>query len=331
MARDTNQSHQLETYSQILSLSIQFAPFVSNFSSRELRKNKVENLFISNFNFYYDSTFPNTSIFPRNQQENLKRSNASGVDSISLHLSMIRIAQNDLISNLAFSPSEAYLILKKLQGQTLFPIPNLVQNLEPSIFLPGDDANSTPTKLSRLDQDSKNLSALVARSFLLATLQILKSLSRNFNSREELATLFDGITRILLIFGNDSNILGLALRSFMLASSRFRRLFSSDNGFALFIPALFKVFVDAKTNSIRNLILYSFERFYISHETSFVFQLIAALAPLFLFKGLSEGKEVIMANSLFKLLEALQLRAIDSPDIDGIRGANEKEECRFWV
>lgn len=85
----------------------------------------------------------------------------------------------------------------------------------------------------------------------------------------ELAVLFDGVNRILLTHGEDTNIVGLALRLSMLASTRFRRLFSSSNGFSLFIPALFKVFVDARHNlPIASSIQYAWQRFFRSHGRS---------------------------------------------------------------
>ena len=58
---------------------------------------------------------------------------------------------------------------------------------------------------------------------------------------------------------------------------------------------------------------------------SFVFQAFGALTPIFLAKT-DDSTRLVMADDLFKLIEALQMQSIDVADIAGIRGANEREE-----
>jgi hypothetical protein len=195
------------------------------------------------------------------------------LDSTIFRLAMVRVAQNTVQEHyLRKTPREAY-SLKKLLGQLSLPsMANLPKVLDSGAFLPRDRrVVDVPEKMSREKQAERNLSALVARSWLLALLQLLPGLSRTFSDRSFLAILFDGVNRILLQHGDDVNLISLALRACMLASTRFRRLFSSSNGFGLFIPALFKAFVDARDNKpIRSSVQYAWQRFFRSHEESFV-------------------------------------------------------------
>lgn len=249
------------------------------------------------------------------------------VDSSTFQVAMIRIAQNSLhTSYLRKNPSQAY-TLKKLLGPLALPsTSHFPLHIDLHSFLP-QDATTIDGFITRKAQELLNVSVLVARSWLLSGIETLGGLNRNTNDLSELATLFEGISKILLVHGRDTNIVGLALRSCMLASTRFHRLFSSGNGFSLFLPALFHVFCTAVHNPpIRGAIQYAWQRFYRSHEESFVFQALGALSPLFSLDGRDDKIRHRMAVDLFLLLKALEMRSIDVADLAGVRGANKSEE-----
>ncbi|KAM0751576.1 hypothetical protein T439DRAFT_324763 [Meredithblackwellia eburnea MCA 4105] len=331
LSRESDAKNPLGILSSVLPSTSSLVHVVPEFSLRELRKNKVEQIFLSTGPFWFDSHSPSTSMFPREAPvRDLSPYRRLAVNSTTFQLATSRVAQNALqASYLRLAPREASAI-RKLMGQLSLPTTTdqLPSTLDARSFVPNDRrVTDFPVKIPRAVQDSRALSALVARSWLLSLIQVLHGLSRNFNVRSELQVVFDGVNRILLIHGDDTNIVGLAIRICMLASTRFRRLFSSSDGFSLFIPALFKVFVDARDNlAIRSSILYAWQRFFRSHEESFVFQAFGALTPVFLSRGVDEGTRKRMADDLFRLIETLQMMSIDVADVAGIRGANEREE-----
>lgn len=327
-AREASSKDPLRLSSLVLPAAAALTSLVSDFSLRDLRKNKIELFFLSTGSFWYESSAPAISMFPQrappvdhNPYRHLL------IDSTTFQVAMLRIAQNSLhTSYLRKNPSQAF-TLKKLLGSLSLPgTSHLPPNLDLHSFLP-KETSATDGFIAPETQELLNVSALVARSWLLSVIEILRGLNRNISDRTELATLFEGISRILLIHGRDTNIVGLALRSCMLASTKFYRLFSSGDGFSLFLPSLFQVFWTAQQDPpIRSTILYAWQRFYRSHEESFVFQALGALSPMFLLDRGDDQVRHRMATDLYLLLEALQMRSIDVADLAGVRGVNESEE-----
>lgn len=236
---------------------------------------------------------------------------------------MVRIAQNlAMASHVREHPREAH-AMKKLFVDP-FDLPTL-SHLPPILDRKYFVVRSTlPTTKSRKEQDERNLCSLVARSWLLLILEILSGLSRSFNLRPELASLLDSVNRILIVHGDDTNLVGLALRIYMLASSRFRRLFAA-NGFELVVPVIFRVFVEARGNEgIRSACRYAWQRFYRAHEESFVVQALSIISPM-LGVEVEEGRSAMVEGS-WELFEALRMDKRDGEDVAGIRGENEREE-----
>lgn len=90
------------------------------------------------------------------------------------------------------------------------------------LVLPSLDAGSEPplTKFDdyapRASHKAPNsavsgLSLILSRSYILLVAQIFRSLPRHLNDRAELATLADGLSRILLAHGDDIGIVSQAL------------------------------------------------------------------------------------------------------------------------
>jgi hypothetical protein len=236
---------------------------------------------------------------------------------------MVRIAQNlAMAAHVREHPREAHAMKKLFVDPFDLPtLSHLPPILDRKSFVP---RSTLPTTRSRKEQDERNLCSLVARSWLLLILEILSGLSRSFNLRPELASLLDSVNRILIVHGDDTNLVGLALRIYMLASSRFRRLFAA-NGFELVVPVIFRVFVEARGNEgIRSACRYAWQRFYRAHEESFVVQALSIISPM-LGVELEEGRSAMVEGS-WELFEALRMDKRDGEDVAGIRGENEREE-----
>ncbi|KAH8829295.1 hypothetical protein DL96DRAFT_1597550 [Flagelloscypha sp. PMI_526] len=152
------------------------------------------------------------------------------------------------------------------------------------LLLSRDFTPSQPSSRKPIQEDLTlvAVSLVLSRSYLILVSQIFRSMSRHLNDKEELAILVDGINRILLVHGNDIGIVSQSLVAFMIASVRFRRLFTSGGSYALFMPAVLKVYAEAQPSSgIRLAIEYASVRFYALHRDAFIFQTLDILAETF--------------------------------------------------
>lgn len=163
----------------------------------------------------------------------------------------------------------------------------------------------TSNAKSRIDLG--HLSALRARAWNNLIYSLIKSLNRNYNDRAELTLFLSGVNKILLQHSTDYGIVGQSLVLYLNAALHFDRLFDNNRGYAIFIPAVFKVYCESETSqAIRAAITYAWSRFYKFHEESFVFQSLGCLTPLIL-RAYSKSRVLgeWMSQSLFDLFKSL--------------------------
>lgn len=113
---------------------------------------------------------------------------------------------------------------------------------------------------------------------------------------------------------------------YMLASTRFRRLFISGGGYTLFMPALFKTYCECESHfGIRSAIEYATNRFYSLHQESFVFQSLDTISQLIAVPG-ADG--VVISKNVFALLSSLKgvSPERDTPNPAAIHGMNQEAE-----
>ncbi|KAJ6478741.1 hypothetical protein C8R47DRAFT_983941 [Mycena vitilis] len=299
---------------------------VSEMSIREIRRAKVEAFLIPSGSLWFPATAPTGPMFPRN----LGHIDPALLNDLPPHLvyvSMIRLSQNMLfLSMLKRNPQDVQMIRKSM---TRLVLPSLNQlpdppSLEMKDFVPMKDRR-TEQQPSYLDLRVKNLSMIVSRSYLLLIAQIFRSMSRHLSDRNELAVLIDGLNRILLAHGSDIGIIAHALIALMVASTRFRRLFTTGGGYTLFIPVLIKVYTESELhNGIRLAIEYTFNRFYALHKDAFVFQSFDSMAAIMSLPNISGDW---IAKNVYTLFATLT-RGIPpgTPDAAAIAGANKLQE-----
>ncbi|KAJ6614617.1 hypothetical protein B0H10DRAFT_2165084 [Mycena sp. CBHHK59/15] len=268
---------------------------VSDMSIREIRRAKVEAFLIPSGSLWFPATAPLGPMFPRHL-----------VPSHLISVTMIRLSQNMLfLAMLKRNPHDVQMIRKSMSRLVL---PSMDQqpdapSLEMKDFIP-------PTYI---DTRVKGLSMMLSRSYLLLIAQIFRSMSRHLSDRNELAVLIDGLNRILLA------------HALMVASTRFRRLFTTGGGYTLFIPVLVKVYTESEMhNGIRLAIEYAFNRFYALHREAFVFQSVDSLAAIMSLPDISGDWVVKSVYALFATLT----RGIppSTPDAAGIAGSNKLQE-----
>ncbi|KAG6885183.1 hypothetical protein C0993_005090 [Termitomyces sp. T159_Od127] len=111
----------------------------------------------------------------------------------------------------------------------------------------------------------------------------------------------------------------------MVASTRFRRLFTSGGGYALFMPALLKLYTEAQDHpGIKLAIEYGVNRFYALHHESFVFQTLDIFAHV---TALPHIDVEPLGKSIYNLFFALRKGVLPlAPDAAGIHQANRVQE-----
>ncbi|KAJ6557945.1 hypothetical protein B0H19DRAFT_1149145 [Mycena capillaripes] len=298
---------------------------VSEMSIREIRRAKVEAFLIPSGSLWFPASAPAGPMFPRYIGQLDPASNE--VPDHLIYVSMIRLSQNMLfLAMLKRNPQDVQMIRKSM---TRLVLPSLNQHpdppsLEMKDFAPVQGKNTDPQP-SYLDIRVKNLSMIVSRSYLLLIAQIFRSMSRHLSDRNELAVLIDGLNRILLAHGSDIGIIAHALIALMVASTRFRRLFTTGGGYTLFIPVLIKVYTESELHSgIRLAIEYTFNRFYALHKEAFVFQSVDSMSAVM---SLPDIPGDWIAKNVHTLLATLT-RGIppSTPDAAAISGANKLQE-----
>ncbi|CAG8512982.1 2272_t:CDS:10 [Paraglomus brasilianum] len=169
------------------------------------------------------------------------------------------------------------------------------------------NASNGYTSNAKSRTDLVHLSALRARAWNNLIYSLIKSLNRNYNDRAELTLFLSGVNKILLQHSTDYGIVSQSLVLYLNAALHFDRLFDNNRGYAIFIPAVFKVYCESETSqAIRAAITYAWSRFYKFHEESFVFQSLGCLTPLIL-RAYSKSRVLgeWMSQSLFELLKSL--------------------------
>lgn len=111
----------------------------------------------------------------------------------------------------------------------------------------------------------------------------------------------------------------------MVASTRFRRLFTSGGGYTLFMPVLVKVYAQSEHHAgIKLAIEYAVNRFYALHQEAFVFQSLDIIAHVIMVSDI-DGDWI--AKSVYTLFSTLRSGiSPTTPDPGGIHNSNKVQE-----
>ena len=184
---------------------------VSDMSTREIRRAKIEVFLIPSGALWFSSSAPAGPMFPR-----ALGSINNPFDSAPSHvvsMSIIRLSQNMFfLAMLKRNPQDVQLVRKTMSSLVLPSRENQYNSgpLELKDFIPRK-ADSHSSDTLPLDMGLKSLSLMLSRSHLLVVAQIFRSTSRHLNDRDELALHIDGLNRILLAHGDDIGIVTQAM------------------------------------------------------------------------------------------------------------------------
>lgn len=334
IARETGTHDPLHTFSVSSTVLSDLLAQVSEMSLREIRRAKVEIFVIPSGSLWFTEIAPVGHMFP------LAIAPEENVVHISMvtAITMVRLSQNRLLlALLKRHPQDVHAIRK---GMKRLELPSLnagtVSVLTLEKFLPCKHGSS----LSSFDQRIGMLSSLLSRSYIHLVIQIFKSMSRSVSDRNEIAIFIDGINRILLLHGSDIGIVTQGLIGKMVsrwhsftdfraaltvASTRFRRLFSSGGGYPLFMLAIIKVYAEQEDNQrIGQAIEYAANRFYALHQETFLFQTLDVVGHAVTTNGCEASWIMVHVH---RLLSSLRYDSTNtSLDGLGIRDCTRSQE-----
>lgn len=301
----------------------------NDLSIRHLRKNKIEHLLVSTGRFWFTHEQP-SEMFPRYLSTDKTPFSVLDIPPEIFSVAMLRISHIQFLTNyLVRYPREVYSVKKTLQDYEPTPIPgakrdsrwNMEETYYPDIKRRNrrDKTAYVFEKVLHEDEfiairqprqqqlDTEILSALRARIWLRFIDNLLNGLNKNYNDRDELERILQGINAIITEHDRDFGIIGQALILYTRVVTRFNRLFISNRGYTTFLPALFKVFCEVDCfPQVRSAITFAWCRFYAVHEETFVFQMLGTLVPSILnayAKSYDLGSW--MVDNLFILMQAM--------------------------
>lgn len=113
----------------------------------------------------------------------------------------------------------------------------------------------------------------------------------------------------------------------MVATTRFRRLFTSGTAYTLFMPVLIKIYAESETHpGIRPAIEYAVNRFYALHAESFLYQTLGVLGQVAMLPTLEETSFAKSVYSLFfSLTKEGSSFTVDAAGIHNINKSQERE------
>ncbi|KAJ9077143.1 hypothetical protein DSO57_1019455 [Entomophthora muscae] len=158
-------------------------------------------------------------------------------------------------------------------------------------------------------------SALHSHAWLSFLEGLFNHLDWNYQDRNGLQVLLEGVNRIILSHVGDFSLVARAVRLLVRVAQQFRRLFNIKSGYSLFINALFNAYFITQNRLLRDGIRYAIALFFNLHQESFVFQMLGSLVPLMLDQQASQMSQALYEwflcleqtpiNDAFNLLDTI--------------------------
>ncbi|CDO70971.1 hypothetical protein BN946_scf184830.g2 [Trametes cinnabarina] len=300
LMRQTEAVNALQSYGYVSPIIAKLAPQVSKISMRDIRRAKVDMLFIPSGALWWNDAAPAGPMFPR--ALDASHNPFETLPAQVIWVTMVRTAQNLLLLNMLRRNTQDVKVIRKNMSTLILPLAYDEIHPEPiplTAYLP----TKKPVRQSH-HPSLTALSLTLVRSHLLLLHQVFRCTSRHLNDREELALLLDSLNRIMLAHGDDVGVVSHAMLNYLVASTRFRRLFTSGGGYTLFMPAVIKVYCDAASHpTIRAIIEFAVNRFYALHQESFIFQTCDIMSNVIALPG-SDGPTISL--NIFTLFSTLK-------------------------
>ncbi|KAI0327553.1 hypothetical protein GY45DRAFT_1256742 [Cubamyces sp. BRFM 1775] len=298
--RHTDAVDPLMGYGYTSPIIAKLASQVSKISMRDIRRAKVDMLFVPSGTLWWNDSAPLGPMFPRGLDGSQNPFEAFPPQVV--WVTMVRTAQNLLLLNMLRRNAQDVKVVRKNISTLVLPLTfddAQPESIPLNAYIPAKKRHRRPP-----NPTLTALSLTLVRSHLLLLHQVFRSTSRHLNDREELALLLDGLNRIMLAHGDDVGVVAQAMLNYLVASTRFRRLFTSGGGYTLFMPAVIKVYCYADSHpTIRAIIEFAVNRFYALHQESFIFQTCDVISNVI---ALPDADGATISHNVFTLFATLK-------------------------
>lgn len=205
LSKNVETPDSLRDFSLVLPLMSSVATQVSGMSIKEIRRSKIEHLVIPTGTLWFTPSAPKGPMFPRHLKSSNNPFESVPPDLVSI--TMVRVSQNLFFFSMLKKNYQDVQVIRKNMTQLVLPSADdrrPLKNLDAFDFLP---RRYQPDYRSSLKNSAiEVLSLMLARSYILLTTQIFRSMPRHLNDRFELAVLIEGLNRVLVVHGDDINI-----------------------------------------------------------------------------------------------------------------------------
>ncbi|KAG0296788.1 hypothetical protein BGZ96_008516 [Linnemannia gamsii] len=303
----------LEMLATVLPLLADVVISTNDIVFKDFKRNKVDIFFTGLGRFWFKSAILPGSMFPAQLTHPGDILPRLGIPRQLLQMAMVNVSQIQFMTSfLVRFPLEATDVKSSVGRYNRMPKLSSLESqqsskLEDSQYLPDVTKGQMRflTATTYRERNARSLSSLRARAWLVFILNLIQRMDKHSTNRLELMNILNGVNVILLEQGDDLGIVGQALEVYITAATRLRRLFASHNGYALFFPALFKIYCDSSTiRVVQDTVDAAFYRFYLIHQEAFILQSLGAIVPLML-RNMSTEQSNIMSGRLFAFMEAL--------------------------
>ncbi|KAG6885182.1 hypothetical protein C0993_005089 [Termitomyces sp. T159_Od127] len=199
-SRQPEETNSLQDFAHTVPILARLVTQVSGLSIRDIRRAKIEPFLVPSGSLWFSSAAPSGPMFPRNIEpcSDLFGSLPSDVVAITT----IRVSQNMLLLAMLQRNHHDVQLVRKSMSRLELPTTTPINQspLELVDFVP------SRRKKEQINPSLTCLSLLLSRSHVMLIAQIFRSMSRHLNDLNELATLVDGLNRILLMHGDDIGI-----------------------------------------------------------------------------------------------------------------------------
>ncbi|KAI0676337.1 hypothetical protein C8Q78DRAFT_1084712 [Trametes maxima] len=319
--RHTEAVNPLQSYGYSSPIIAKLTPQVSKVSMRDIRRAKVDMLFIPSGSLWWPEAASIGPMFPKALEPSHNPFETLPPEVV--WVTMVRTAQNMMLLNMLHRNAQDVKVVRKNLSTLVLPLDydqTHSESIPLSAYIPSKKPPRPPANPSLTA-----LSLTFVRSHMLLLHQVFRATSRHLNDRDELSLLLDGLNRILLAHGDDVGIVAQAVLNYLVASTRFRRLFTSGGGYTLFMPAVIKVYCDAESHStIRAIIEFAVNRFFALHQESFVFQTCDVMSNVIALPGVDGAG---MCFNIFTLFATLKHNPpLQNPEVAALSALAKVEE-----
>ena len=287
-----------EIMAQSLPLLGELIAAVQGLEFRDFKKGRIELFLFTSGRFWYSEGAP-SFMFPHDATQLIKAAAhalhpALNVPTPYLKLAMMRTSQAHLMTQFILRYPGEVNGMRRLLGMELQKaiavssgrIGDCREQIE--LLWSGDaslvDDVDFSSPLTSTEEDTLSLISLFKRIWINYLDVLYTFVNRSYNDYEELQLVLKEVGDVLLHFRHDYGIVRQILSLYVNLATRLKTFFIKT-GYSIITPILHRLFMvlceeGSRYNKLRNGVLYTWRRFFVLHQESFVFQALGNLVPI---------------------------------------------------